>query len=57
MKTYLIIVYGITVNWVQKTFTFMVSDTVNTEGILLSLSEVKEMYSLNINVLNYFTVK
>ena len=34
----------------------MVSHIVNTEGIVLSLSEVKEMYCLNINFLDYFTV-
>ena len=42
-------------DWAKKDIN-MVSDIVNTEGTLLSLSEVKEMYCLNINFLNYLTV-
>ena len=42
-------------DWAKKGIN-MVSDIANTEGILLSLSELKEMYCLNINFLNYFTV-
>ena len=42
-------------DWAKKGIN-MVSDIVNTKGILLSLSELKEMYCLNINFLNYYTI-